>query len=234
MRTLLRVLPPLAIGALILTHAGTTLADLVVTPVPAGTEGLTTDLFDVAQGASVTAATDPKFVGGVASDPSAALGATTGFVEPTHAIFTDDGGQAGDVDFLRFRTGGPIDLLAFDLYLHDDSGATPFGDRGATSITLLAGSDPGLLSVVSSGTLDENYQVSYGSDWIRVSDLLAGVTGVQFFELRLTRTTGFGTRIVEFDGFGRMVPEPSGLILTGLGAALLGLAWRRRAAREAA
>lgn len=203
-----------------------TLADVYITTTTG--EGSTTDLFDVSGGAIATGSSAVGYAGGVGSSPTAALGATTNFIEPTHLIFENDGVPGSTVDWMTFETTAAIDLRSFQFILADDSNSGPFGARGVTWFRLLGGLTVGSLTTLAESAISPNYQNSYGGPQITVSGNVDGV-GLQYFRLELIRTTSDGPRVIELDGFStRIVPEPASLVLAGLGLLSVGLVAVRR------
>lgn len=219
----------LGLATLVLALGGPARADALV--FGSGGNGVTTDLLDVAQGATVSANSAMGFNAGISSDPRSAIGFVSNFIEPTNTIF-ENGGTAGvTVDFINFQTAAPVALRSYAMRLADDSNVTPFPDRGTLLFRFFGGFSPGALVLLSQATVLANYQNSYGSSQVTVTEAVNGV-GMQFFRVELTRATSQGPRIIEIDGFST-VPEPSGLLLAGLGVTLVSLAgWRARARRR--
>ncbi len=164
--------------------------------VAGGGIGVTTDLFDVAQGAQVVANTPTigpfiitkilGFSGGGGED-----GRTT--------IFLDASGGGGFVDFFEFRTLNPIVLKRYELLLDEDGNGT----RSTRRARLFAGLDGITFTLVSdtAATIANmaTFQSNFGSDVVQVSQNLSVLA--QFFRLEVTRDTN-GSRIRELDGFG--------------------------------
>ena len=202
-------------------------------PFPPGDQGVTTDAFDVHQGATVLAnsAMAGSFLGSGPSIPESTLGAISTFAEPPNTIFADSPPPSG-FDFIRFVLPAQIDLGSFNFYLGNDGAGTTA--RAITSFDLRVSSDGIHFSSISSGTVDPDYVAAYGSAEIRVSDNFNGVPigGVQYVEIDVNRTAAnSGPRLLELDGFA--VPEPASLALLAVGTAWIGLRTRcRRQGRQ--
>ena len=163
----------------------------------ANPEGVTTDLWDLAQGSQVIFSS-PQHNGG--SDPRSAFGFTTtsGWGEPMHALWQD--GTAGTTDFLEWQTLQPIDLSAIALHLADD-GINNF--RSASDFKLYTSQDGMNFSLVSTGVIPADAN-GYLSKPLLITDsaLVGTVNAVRSFRLEMTRATGGGTRVVELDATG--------------------------------
>jgi hypothetical protein len=189
-------------------------APLVVGVVPAPgqdihdiIEGVTTDLFDVDQGAIVTSSSAliPTF------DARSALGYfnPTG-IEHTRAIFSS---SPIATDFIEFQTSQPVDLGHYRLFLGEDSDGT--SHRSATGFRLFASGNSGDVqsTLVSSASFSGTYTATYGSAAISISESL-NLSNVQYFRMEVDRTSGFsGPRVIELDGF---VPSPPAATEKGL------------------
>ena len=162
-------------------------------------EGVTTDLWDFALGAQVIFST-PQHNGAGNSDPRSAFGFnnTSGWVEPTHALFADGPG-AGTVDFIEWQTLQAIDLSAIALHFQDDGSA----NRSALDFKLFASQDGVNFSQVSSGSVP-NAGNGYLNNPLLIADgaLTGTVTAVRAFRLEITRASGAATRVAEIDATG--------------------------------
>ncbi len=162
------------------------------------TEGVFTDIFDVAQGSQVIFSTQ-QHAGAGLSDPRSAFGFSSGFVEATHSLFADGPG-AGTVDFFEWQTAGPVDLSSYALHLQDDGGP----GRSAIGFTLFGSQDGVNFSSLSTGTIPRSGGDGYGSNPLLIADnALTGLTtGLRAFRLETTRASNAGVRVVEMDGHG--------------------------------
>lgn len=194
-----------------------------------GQGGVTTDLFDISQGATIVSNSAMLGCCG-GSFPQNALGGSGG-VEGPNTLFSD-GPPPGTVEFINFQLPQPILLTNYTATLADDSdNPANIGDpnRSATAFRLYTSPDASFtsLQLVSETALTPGYITTYGTNAILINDTLTNVTG-QFFRLEMVRTNAGGPRIRELDGFGTVVPEPAGIALLLL--APVGLLARRRSA----
>jgi hypothetical protein len=194
-----------------------------------GGDGVTTDIFDTSQGASVLGSSAMLGCCG-GSQPQNSFGGMFG-VEPPHTLFSDGPGP-GSLDFINFQTGNLIDLTGYDAVIADDSddpGNPGNPNRGSSSFSLFSSPDSSftVLNLVSTTALPSSYASNYGTNAILISDTFAPVRA-QFFRIEITRTTAGGPRIREIDGVGTVaVPEPASAALLAVGAGL-GFLGRRR------
>jgi hypothetical protein len=192
-----------AASFLLLIASSETLAVAVINGIPSQTDdGVTTDLFDVAQGTIITSSS-PLLSSFTAEGT---FGSTSPqAVEGFRTIFSD---AARPVDFIEFRTPTPIDLTSYRFVLGEDGNGS--GNRSATAFRLYASSNAAdvLSNQISAASIAQTYTVNYGSPQIAISDSLS-VPNVQFFRMEVDRTGSSGPRIFELDGFGTVVPEPS-------------------------
>ena len=217
---------PAAYASVVILLFGPGVASAVPVVTPGGQQGVTTDLFDVAQGGSVLGNSAMLACCG-GSLPENAIGGSGG-VEATNTLFSD-GPAAGTVEFINFRTASPIQLTNYTATLADDSddpGNPGNPNRGSTAFRLYTSPDANFasLTLVSEAALPPSYSTNYGTNAILINDTLTNVTG-QFFRMELVRANAGGPRIRELDGFGTVVPEPTALALL---LAPLGLLARRR------
>ncbi|HEX5175619.1 MAG TPA: PEP-CTERM sorting domain-containing protein [Chthoniobacteraceae bacterium] len=191
-------------------------------------DGITTDIFDTSQGASVLSSS-PMIACCGGSQPQNSFGGSFG-VEVPHTLFAD-GPEPGSIDFINFQTGNLIDLTGYNAILADDSDdpANPGNpNRGSSSFSLFSSPDDTFttLNLISTTALPSSYASNYGANSILISDTFAPVQA-QFFRIEVARTTAGGPRIREIDGVGEVaVPEPASAALVALGA-VVGLVRRR-------
>lgn len=215
-----------AIGAFAVALLGGETWAGLVTSLPITDVGVTTDLFDVRQGAINDSASLSE-IGFVVE--AAYGGSRPDGPEPENFVFANF--PPGTVNTFTLKTFTPISLSSFKLVLDDNSAApgNP-GRRDASLARLFYSSDGTNFTLASTTAISPNYFGSYGSSRIGVIDSFAPVTA-QFFRLDLTAASNLGPRVIELDGFGgpAAVPEPSTVVLIGSGAVvLLGCGWLRR------
>ena len=182
------------------------------------------DLWDVSQGIAVV---DNSYTHS-GSRPENMFGGVGGTAETTNTLFIDTR-SAGFVHWVQWRTLDPVIIEAFNLVAaHDGGGGRDARERGFSRFTLTA---------------------LVGQDWVTLYDYVpsnpygGGVnyTDVYFLELNDNvdvhvtasdfraafvqygdRTAGAkGPRILELDGYGVVVPEPSTIGVMTLGLAVL-------------
>ncbi len=176
--------------------------------------GVTTDLFDVRQGAIIASASQLE-IGFV---PEAAIGGSRpDGPEPGNLVFANY--PVGTVNTFTLKTLAPISLGSFRLVL-GGSGT----QRVASLARLFTSNDNVNFTLASTTAISPDYLAAYGSSTIAVTDSFAPVTA-QFFRLDLTAGSSLGPRIIELDGFGvaASVPEPASLAMLGIGLAGLAL-----------
>jgi hypothetical protein len=169
-------------------------------------DGVTTDLFDVAQGTVVTNSS-PLFS---RFNAEGTFGSTAPqAIEGFRTIFAD---TPITTDFIEFMTLNSIDLTGYRFVLGEDSSGS--GNRSATSFRLYASNNAGdvLSHLVSAASIAQTYTVNYGSPQIAITDSIS-VANVKFFRMEVDRTHNSGPRIFELDGFGTVVPEPSSIVI---------------------
>ena len=185
-----------------------------------------TDVFDIAQGATIVANT-PVGVGPV----EAAIGFQGGD-SFNSLVFSDSGGRAQS---FTLRTALPaLAVGGFNLFLSDDSQTYPQSpDRTFTQVSLSGSVDGTTFTQLATANLQQYFQ-TYGSRLIQVSGTFQP-GAYQFFRfdgLGSSNVGLYGGRVVELDAIGAVagpVPEPAtwGMMILGFGA--LGYAMRRRA-----
>lgn len=227
-----------------------TLGALLVTSIlstPASALPVTTDLWDIAQGASVTS--HSGVLGN--SHINNMFGGTTG-VEPGNTLFRD--WQAvGTVHSVEWQTAATETLRSINLYSQYDGGVNRDAHyRGFSLFTLFGWNTSGSIwdQIYQLAPIDANHRLisAYAdpsfSDRIDYAvDVTAYTTNK--FRAEFTQYGGpgnaSGPRIMELDGFSTFVdgsnggnngsvPEPSALVLMTIG--LLGLTFSRRLKRS--
>lgn len=190
----------------------------------------TTDLFDVAQGTTVTGSTG-GYSGFYGEDAFGAVHASS--LEPGHFVFNDFL-YPWQSQYLTFQTAAPISISGFNLYLGSDSS----GLREFDTIELIASLDNvTFVSLASTTIAGPTYLTAYGSTLLRVQATFADGT-YRYFRLNAHDRAGFvGGRILEFDAIAGSsvtgpVPEPSTWAMMLVGFGVVGSAMRWRATRR--
>ncbi len=156
------------------------------------------------------------------------FGAHNPGVEGTNDMLFSDNNTT---DFVDFHTAGPVNLSTIALAVNAE-GATSNAPRGYTTATFQQFTDAtyttpaGPLYSFANGALVPSSSPN---------DLAVSIHNGQYFQLELTTIahygTGDGVRTLYLQGIGSAAPEPSALILGGLGAiGLYAVARRRRQA----
>ncbi len=166
--------------------------------------GVTTDLFDISQGAQVIQTTNVLQFGG--EDIREAFGGSGG-IEGGNVIF-EDGPGLGSIDTVLWQTAQTINLTSVELRFSQD-GASP--NRGTAAYNLFSTQDGINYTSVSSGAvpLVGGPGTSMVNNALLISDaaLGAGTTAVRGFKLEITRNSGAGPRFVEIDGMGSITTQ---------------------------
>lgn len=148
--------------------------------------------------------------------------------EQNDVIF-NNGQPAGTVDAVDVTVAAPVSLTNFNLFLEDDGTS---GNRSASEFKLFAGGqlvdDVPILNTFG----NESYDGVYGSNYINVSDSLAGLPISSDYTLELIQNQGpggsSGIRALDFEASGSSsVPEPASMGAVFLGGTAL-LMRRRR------
>jgi len=172
---------------------------------------VTTDLWDVSQGTTITASS-----GVGPGDLRNMFGGTFSSAESGNAFFRDDR-AAGFVHFVEWRTVTPVTVAAFNLFQGDDDRTNP-GDRGIARFQLFArnlGTGAFDLLYDYSPTLHP-YVQTLDPDRLLVSATLPAFSA-QDFRAEFTQfapNSDPGPRIFELDAFSpaaTAVPEPASL-----------------------
>ena len=192
-----------------------------------GYEGVTTDLFDLAQGTVIESWTHGTYY-----DPYAGVGAMLGGPgymsgDIGHTLF-GDGFADGTVFRVQFLLSHPVQLGSIKLGLSQDGDLTR---RGAAAFSLAAiYSDGGPDRLISHGTLASDNVQAYGDATITIEDTFTSVQAQRFVFTVTQRGPVYGPRVFELDGFAA-VPEPSTWAMAAAGFALAAIARLRRVRR---
>jgi hypothetical protein len=148
--------------------------------------------------------------------------------EQNDVIF-NNGQPAGTVNAVDVTLAAPVSLTSFNLFLEDDGTS---GNRSASEFKLFAGGqlvdDVPILNTFG----NESYDGVYGSNYIDISDGLAGLPVSSDYTLELIQNQGpggsSGVRALDFEASGSSsVPEPASMGAVFLGGTAL-LMRRRR------
>ncbi len=160
--------------------------------------GVTTDLFDISQGARVIQTTGVLPFGG--EDIREAFGGNGG-VEGGNVIF-QDGPGIGSVDVVEWQTANWVNISGVEIRFSQD-GASP--NRGTAAYNLLATQDGVNYTSISSGAvpLTGGPGSSMVNPALLITDPAPGAAAsVRGFRLEVTRNSAAGPRFVEIDGTG--------------------------------
>jgi hypothetical protein len=195
---------------------------LLAAALPTASAALTTDPWDVSQGAVLVASS-----GAGACDLRNMFGGQFTCVEPGVVFFRDDQ-PAGFTHFVEWDSASVISISGYQLVAADDSCCTA-GDRGFTEFRLFV-FDP----ISTSFQLVDTFNPAsnpYPGNLVDVTRSFASVSAQRFrAEFDQFASGGFpGPRIVELDAV--VAPEPSSGLMCALGASALGL-FRRSSRRR--
>jgi hypothetical protein len=171
---------------------------------------VSTDAFDVAQGAAVTGETP-----GINPSGDAAIGANPGGPEPGTCFFPDIG--IGNVGFIEFSTNSPVAVSAVRIYGKNDGAAAAFR-RAMSAFSLLADTDGdgSFETTAVSASINPNYDqepanLAIQSEYL---ELLLTFSPLSADAWRLEFTQGAqigqfeGIRVIEVDGLIGTCPPP--------------------------
>jgi hypothetical protein len=145
-----------------------------------------------------------------------------------HDVIFANGQPAGTVSAVDVTLAAPVSLTNFNLFLEDDGTS---GNRSASEFKLFADGqmvdDVPILNTFGS----ESYTSAFGSNYIDISDTLAGLPPTSDYTLELIQNQdaggSSGIRALEFQATGgASVPEPASMASVLLGS--IGLCLRRR------
>jgi hypothetical protein len=139
-----------------------------------------------------------------------------------HDVIFANGQPAGTVNAVDVTLDAPVSLTNFNLFLEDDGAG---GNRSATEFKLFADGqlvdDVPILNTFG----NESYTSAYGSNYLNISDTMAGLPLASDYTLEFIQNQdaggSSGIRALEFQASGASsVPEPAsiaGLLLSGVG-----------------
>jgi hypothetical protein len=194
---------------------------------------VTTDLWDVAQGAVVTGGS--AAIGG--SSASNIFGASLGGIEnygdvTTPGIFAD--GMGGEsVHWVKWMTASPVTVDSFNLFAaHDSAGL----NRSFSYFELYYKDSANKWQNMFKSNVDVPYTFIDDKMSLLFSEKVTSVTA-QTFRANFWQTEGtlsdLGPRVIELDGFSKVVPEPISSALFILGGGVLAGLKRYRGKKRA-
>ena len=164
---------------------------------------VTTDIWDLSQGSTITLDSGTLF------GPNGMFGGSTGGPEPSGLLFRDDK-PASFTHFIQWTTPSLISLTGYELFASSDDRSNP-GDRGFTQFRLYSRPDSSssfaLISTYSPSSPVYNFDlpVTFGAP------IVAKEFRAEFDQYAPNDFPG--PRVNELDGFGTTVPEPSSVAL---------------------
>jgi hypothetical protein len=191
--------------------------------------GVKNDLWDIAQGTTITANSpfDAAFGSPHPYDGRDIFGGYFGDYLPERGdVVFDDNQAAGFVHFVEWRTASPVTIGSFKLHAAADG--NPTFQREIARFRLLAKSSgsTGFDLTLFDVTLDRPYTYLDAATYLLIQATISPVTAQQFrAEFFDVGGTPFGgPRVIELDGFAP-VPEPTVMALLMSGAVVI---WRFR------
>lgn len=183
------------------------------------------DLWDVSQGAQVTASS-PIHSGCFAKEM---FGDASGYVEPGIALFSDDY-TSGTWHYVRWTTPTDVTVGSFSLYADHDPDWNGYG-RSFNRFELLAKRAGGWETIFATDVCVP-YVHQDASSKLLISHVLSEPVTAREFEARFRQHTDVpyakGPRVIELDGLA-VVPEPGALSALACGlSGIFCLARKRR------
>ena len=192
------------------------------------------DLWDISNGGTIDGTSGALYYSySYRSDAINMIGGSGGTIEVGNLLFRDHDSsssnghvQQGYVHWVEWHTPNPVTLRSFNLIAMNEG----MDERAFSNFELFAGSAYGsYASIYDSGSVNYSGYEEFESD---VAATIAQYFRIEFVQSGpLTDLDAIGPRIIELDGFdtfldgsggGDPVPEPTTILLFGLG--LLGLA----------
>ena len=170
-------------------------------PVNTVTAGVTSDQFDVSQGAKVFSfSTTWTNAVPLVSDPRDILGLARSTLEGAgRTLFAD--GSVGQNNTLSFRTASHISLTNYQLRVSADSASV--STRAINNFRLYGSADNMTYTLIDSNSVGVPYDTIPGvtSGNIMISGMV-NTPAYQFFKLEVNHGSTNGPRVMELDGFG--------------------------------
>lgn len=186
-------------------------AQVVIT---SGNASSTTDLF---QNAVTTLTSQTQ---NLDSNPAGLFGGIGNF--NNNISYFENSGSLAVPSFIEFNTISLLSINRITLSLFETSGTPATSLGSASRYTLYGRQTSGTFTnsdIISTSAINPDYAGTYGSAQINITDTFTSKTA-QYFRLELTRADGAGVQVIELDGYGVAVPEPSTYLFLGLSALL--------------
>jgi uncharacterized repeat protein (TIGR01451 family) len=170
---------------------------------------VTSDLWDISQGATVTTSSGMHGASSITN-----MFGGSGGVEPLNTIFRDDQ-AAGFTHFVEWSAASPIALTGYRLFTYDD-GAANVGDRGFTSFRLYGRTSPTAPYQLLDQYIPSSNPSPTPSVTIGVERLITSFTGQDFRAefVQYANNSFPGVRVVELDAIATAAPVAADIALT--------------------
>jgi hypothetical protein len=175
--------------------------------------GVSTDVWDVSSGTTVTRSSSPAIhFSGKPFRPEALLGGTpAGFGEEVGSFTFADGRSAGVVHFVEWKTATPVKLSSLKVYAAGDGPV--FNNQREFNRVVIRAKTAGSTefnTVLTDSSVTHPYTFVDAANYVVVNQAIPDVVAQEFRAEFVDRglNSFSGPRVLEIDGFGEKVEEP--------------------------